>query len=482
MGFNILTDERQGAPVTFAEPDEGSSYGQFLQAVTHPGRTLAGVVVESIRNPKAFGEMVGVAERQNNLTETWVSGNVSTEEAYDRRIKVIKAATGVELQNPMRQSLTAQMVEQAREGNLAEPGVMTPELFDQQLAELRAKHPDKTEALSFGDIGAEARALAKGAEDEYEKARKETPLSGPTSLAAQFIGGMWGQRRDPLFVGSLFAGPTSAVGKTAVARVASSALFQGLYNAGISALEQPAVQMWRSEIGAKSGVVPAIENVGMAFLFGLIPGAAIRGIHEAGRPAIRRTLAGVPERGDIDAALKAVDSELAPHEAAAVRMGEDMADADRVTAPPKPKDVAPDLHDDLSTAAQRHGDDPLNQPSPEAVEAVSRPEADPEIAARVAEAEPKTLHEAQMAASEAIEEQGNRASMAATRATMERDSLPAPAPLPEGVKPPPASSKDPLDKIPMAKDDGTPGLVSARTAAKAGERETFFATLVRECK
>jgi hypothetical protein len=48
--------------------------------------------------------------------------------------------------------------------------------------------------------------------------------------------------------------------------------------------------------------------------------------------------------------------------------------------------------------------------------------------------------------------------------------------------PPPASSKDPLDKIPMARDDGTPTLVSARQAAKAGERETELSALIRECK
>ena len=47
---------------------------------------------------------------------------------------------------------------------------------------------------------------------------------------------------------------------------------------------------------------------------------------------------------------------------------------------------------------------------------------------------------------------------------------------------PPARSKDPLDKIPMARDDGAPTMVSPQQARRAGERETQFADLIRECK
>jgi hypothetical protein len=42
------------------------------------------------------------------------------------------------------------------------------------------------------------------------------------------------------------------------------------------------VQEWRQTLGLRSGVLPAVEQVGMAFLFGVIPGAALRGVHEAG--------------------------------------------------------------------------------------------------------------------------------------------------------------------------------------------------------
>jgi hypothetical protein len=531
-----LMQQRDDGPLTFAEPNEGASYGQYLataaQLFSTPQAAVTHIGLQLARDPAVYGNLFRSAERQTMLVDTITSGNIATEQAYDRRIATIKTATGIELQNPLRGGLTAQMIERARAGDLAEPdsGTDPAALFDQQLAQLREKHPDKLDALTFGDIGEEARAIAKGAEHEYEAARKNPKLDPATSLVTQFGGAMWGQRRDPLFVGSLFAGPTSAVGKTAVARVATSAVFQGLYNVGISALEQPAVQAWRAEIGAKSGVMPAIENVGMAFLFGLIPGAAFRGIHEASQAAVRRTLAGVPERGDTEIALKAVSSE--EPQAAAVRMGEDMADADKAFLPRKPADVAPELHDDLTAAALKRADDPVNQPSPEAVAYVERTadqremdllrrtiqqgeeqlatvqgerpravfeqelsglrqkladmerraEPDPEIAARVAEAQPQNLHEAQMAATEAIEERGNRQAIARTTEELERDRLPPPEPPPEGVKPPPASSKDPLDKIPITRDDGTPTLVSAQQAARAGEKETKLAALIRECK
>lgn len=487
--FDLLQKRDEGPAPTFAEPGGNSG---FAETLGRAAAALAGgpshIGLELARNPQAYRDLFGAAERQTALVDNITARNFATEEAYDRRIKAVKDATGEELLNPLRGGYWPTLRERrdamGEDGTPTDVRTLAAGKFENVLADLLAKNPDKAEALQFGDINAEAKAIAAGSEKDYAAARQNPKLDPVAGLLTEFAGGMWGQRRDPLFVGSLFLGPTSAVGKSTIARIASSGIFQGLYNAGISALEQPAVQAWRQEIGVKSGVMPAVENVGMAFLFGVIPGAAIRAAHEmsaAARQATQRVLSGHPEPGDVETALRATGAGMTPEQTAAIRMGEDMQAADRATAPPKPKEVSPELHDDMMAAELKRADDPT-QPSAQAVAAVSEPELPPEIAARVAEAEPKTLHEAQIAATEAIEEQGNRATMARTRVELDGDRLPAPEPLPEGVKPAPASSKDPLDKIPLARDDGTPTLVSARTAAKAGERETQFAAIIRECK
>jgi hypothetical protein len=104
-----------------------------------------------------------------------------------------------------------------------------------------------------------------------------------------------------------------------------------------------------------------------------------------------------------------------------------------------------------------------------------------EVADRVREAHPQTQREAQMAATEALEDMGGRETITRTRESLEADRLPSPPTPPEPTLPP-ARSKDPLDKVPLTRDDGTPKLVSPQEAARAGQREMEFADLIRECK
>jgi hypothetical protein len=155
------------------------------------------------------------------------------EEAYDAQIKTVKDATGVQLDNPMRGGYNAEAAARAkRTRQLREPddGLSAPQYraqqYQQKLAELRDKHPD----LDVGDLNTMARNIAKGTEGEVSDADANANLGPVSKMAAGFAGGLWAGRRDPLFVGSLFAGPTSAVGKAALTRIVTSGLMQGAYN------------------------------------------------------------------------------------------------------------------------------------------------------------------------------------------------------------------------------------------------------------
>lgn len=679
LPFLYQTDDRTDG--SFAAPDESKSFSERLAtAMRGPAgiyETVApilphNVAIRTLENRQAIGELFSAAERQTRTVEAFSAREQAMAEVYERRIKAVRDLTGVTLENPEMGGyrLSERELRRLTADGPIDPAVYRRDRFEEQLGALREKHPDQIEALTFGDIGEEAKAVAAGADANLQRVAGATPLSGPESLAVQFAGGLWGMRRDPLFQGSLFFGPTTAVGRTALARVGSAAVRQGLFNMGLSAAEQPTVQAWRAEVGLKHGIVPAMENIGLAFLFGAIPGAAFRGVHEARvKGAVERVLAGAPEKGDMDVALRAVGADLAPHEARALRLGEEMAEADRVTQPPPVKQqtdasgvpvgltrdeydawrvremnrlnpqlpeelrlehgvsaaptfdgdigtkvgesrayvvarvanapsgttthelrhvmdklftgegagvtraiealsdderavlvaylkqaqldgkidkgsrftdaseiaqaaidarmrdargleavnfglheflnplakryghlnrtydeyaaaggasrthVSPQLADDLHTAALRAADDPIGNPSPEAV-ALVRSASDevplpPEVADRIAAARPENEREAAMAASEALEDIGNRQTMA--RVTEERVATRLPPP-PEPFAPPVAGSKDPLDRIPMADDEGKLTMVTARQAARAGERETKLADVIRECK
>jgi hypothetical protein len=112
----------------------------------------------------------------------------------------------------------------------------------------------------------------------------------------------------------------------------------GFLNAGISALNQPGVQQWRAERGQESGVIPAIQDVGMSFLYGAAIGGVVGGAHAIlshGATPAQVELVSRAMNGDMDAARKV---------AAVI-----------------PKEQAPDLHafldadraDDLATAGPR---------------------------------------------------------------------------------------------------------------------------------
>jgi hypothetical protein len=303
------------------------------------------------------------------------------EEAIDARIAKIKAAGGEELENPERGGYAreaARIVHQRiRDGDTSylDRGLDTAriarQMYEAKEAELAAKH-----GLQFGDIGEDAAKRLKEAQGEYARAMDQ-PVNSLLKYGAAFAGGLLAQRRDPLFLGSLFAGPASATGRTALARMASSALNQGLFNAGLSAMEQPAVQAWREKTGQESGVWPAIEDVGLAFAMGAIPGAAFQGVKEAATP-LRRLMTGRAERGDF-AAVKDALGPVAEPDVAAMRAGEESIAATEALTPERPADVPPALHDDLAAAALQRADDP-EAPSPQAVAAVREAPSSPPVA------------------------------------------------------------------------------------------------------
>jgi len=384
--------------LTYAEPEADASFTQRLWdasrlrdwQMSDPllalGQAMAGATLDVARRPDAYSALVAAAERETRLVGTAASRIEALAEAADLRIRIVQEQTGAQLQNPFRQGYyfeARRRVEEARaRGQLVEafgPAVLAEarNIFNEELDKVAEGNPDKAAALQFYQpLEEQAEAIASRAAADLTAAGAGK-LDSVASLAARFAGGLWGSRRDPLFVSSLFFGPSGAAGTTALARVGSSAIRQGAFNAGLQVAEEPFVQAWRQQVGLETGVVPALENIGLAALFGAVPGAAIQGVRElapAAREAAARVLSGNPRPGDVETAARAVGVELTDDQRAVVRAADRVDEAARAADPSAPAGVPRELHDDIAGQAIRHAEDPANNPPPEiALVAPERP-------------------------------------------------------------------------------------------------------------
>ena len=365
-----------------------------------------------------------------------MSENEATTQAYDERIAAIKNITGIELDNPMRGGYSHDARQAIRQEVLA--GNMAPidekdgipgrqrQIFDQKAGELQQKNPLLGQ---FGPIEDDAARIGKKAVADYARAQDEPGLNPFLKWGVGVAGGMWGERRDPLFIGSLFAGPTTAFGKTVLMRLATSAAINSGFSGVQTALNQPPVQAWRQKMGLENGVMPAAEETAQAMLFGLIPGAGFQALHEVARPLFR-LMRGEPKPGD--AAALAEKLQMPPQDAAVLRNAEEGVHADQeiIDSVKPPEGVSPELHDDMMAAALKRAGDP-EEASPAAVMAVdaTRPDAPvperpedqelhDEVAQRIEKAQPKSAQEAHEIADGVIDDFGRRDGMARTDAAL----------------------------------------------------------------
>lgn len=410
---------------TFADPTDISGVSQALRDTAGLG-TMTGfgadtpAQLDAQRGVYDFSRVAQAAFRAQVLVENTFAREAALEEAAERRIKAIKDATGVALVNP------ALQVQGGTMDGFLPPGTVEPPpdplaTFDARRVELAAAYPDKADAIR-ADLGLvdEARALGRAAQRDLAQVSAE--VGGATALLGGFGGAIGGTFRDPLQVSLLFAGGGAGTAATALGRVAQVALREALISAGGAALSQPAVQAWRAEIGAESGLVPALENIGLALLFGGIAGSVIEGGREgfkalraADKAAVEKVLAGTATPKEAEAALRAVgaDPEFADELAAAARASE----ADGALAKP-PRDVAEGLHREAQAQALMRaetGDVLMQEPvfpvragvtDDAALAVLERDDLDAVSALRALRTDPDLVESALSSASPAVREAG----------------------------------------------------------------------------
>jgi hypothetical protein len=370
----FLSNPRE-TDVTFGTPGGNDPFSFSLHdffkvdpgLMSEIGRQDSPDFVEINKSAEKFSAGAIAAERQTRLVDTINARDNALAEAADHRIRTVRDKTSVQLENPFRGGYELEARDRlgvpltgASPIDTSRLGVAQRDIFNEKIDEIAQNHPDKAAAFNFGQsLEDQAQAIAKSAAYDGEHAEG--------GFVAAIAGGLWGSRRDPLFLGSLFAGPGAAVARTALGRIGWGAIKQGLFNAGLQAAAQPAVQDWRREIGEKNGVVPALENVGLAFLFGAIPGAAIEGakvLNAANKAAVTRLLDGTASAEDVRTAAAATGSKLDDVTDREIRTA--AADqANGTAAIARPADVPAAVHADLADQAVRHAEDPNVNPPPE---------------------------------------------------------------------------------------------------------------------
>lgn len=243
------------------------------------------------------------------------------EDAAEARIKGIKQALGQDVPNPFRGGyMDEAMASYAKENprflsspldnnTAAMPSPYRPitandvprinqlqtDAFQRRLRELQDTFPDKADIIGANrPIDTDARELANAAQKKASDLASST--SGIAPFVAGMVGGVAGSWRDPMQVAALFAGGPEVKGGTALYRIMRAGLEQAAINAGVAALEQPQVQSWRKERGQETGLIPAAKDIGIAALFGAIPGAGIEagkiGWQKYGREFFERAMHG----------------------------------------------------------------------------------------------------------------------------------------------------------------------------------------------
>lgn len=392
MDLGGWDDERQigAAPVRFAKAGDGRSYIEQSFDMVRPDSVID-LASDRDNARQKFADAINAADRGALYDSNLVSRRAAREDAYDEAIGRIERLTGQRLNNPLKGGYLDEALGALAEdpnyktarrsgrpvGHMAE--ATAERIFQDRLEALRRDNRDVAGDLVFNPtLG--ARGLADRANADQEKAGASLPWLARNTAA--LIGGITGQRRDPLFWGSLVVGPASASAKTVAGRIAQSALTQGAFNAGLSALAQPSVQAWRRDRGADSGLLPALEEIGFAFLAGAVPGAGIQGGIEAFnklKPSLARIFNGTASVREARETLAALDPAAARNQADILDQAERAAEADQILEAERPTGVSAVAHDDAIRQAARHLEDPEAMPAPETARPLppARPEEAP---------------------------------------------------------------------------------------------------------
>lgn len=154
-------------------------------------------------------------------------------------------------------------------------------LIDDWIAKGRQEFPEKYNGIkTSAEIKENARNLAGMSEKRYNETMIRNP-SAVSRVSGGFVGAAGATLLDPpnLLTLPLGAGPvaTGLKGFGAARAIMKAAVVDGVINAGVEAMSQPAIMAWQNNLGKKYGFGDAAENVALAFVGGTGLSGILRG-------------------------------------------------------------------------------------------------------------------------------------------------------------------------------------------------------------
>lgn len=295
-------------------------------------------------------------------------------EAYARRNRAIFEATGVQLSNPMLDFSAEDLQEASRTldagGN---PMAVSDRLEREWLAKVRQLAADRPEhagvIAAARPITEDAFAITRQAEADFAKADQAELPTGRRVLNI-LGGGVAGILRDPLQIGTLFAGGgISAPGRFAATRIFSKIFTEAAINGGVEAAVQTAAQDYKRRAGVQHGLGDALQQVGIAAAFGGGFGGLLAGATEVLRltgksvplEILQRAAMGTPEPGDIEAIGKSLGLEIDPHTARVADLAGEQRVLDRAAFGDPPAEIPEAAAEQLAARAVRDIEEPADR-------------------------------------------------------------------------------------------------------------------------
>lgn len=323
----------------------------------------------------SLGEIFLAGIDQLTYVDNSFASQAAEEEAYDRRIDEVFAATGVRLDNPMRALATGSFPSRSAITDY----VNRQTSFGQEVAKLAANIPDQTVVDRLTrSVEGEAIGIARASDERLATLMESR--AGLGKWVASFAGGMVGSLRDPVTLGSLFIGGGVGAGRTVAQRILGTAAREAFVNAGTEAAVQPLVQAWRRKAGLDSGFDQAAANVLFASALGGFIGGAGRGAAELLTRLPPRARAAA--EGDLTAARELLP-EIREAMKPAARGALDHLDTLDHLETVRPRGASPEIHERAVTAAHRAVEAPIVIDT--APRGLDMPAPDPARVARLAD-------------------------------------------------------------------------------------------------
>lgn len=313
-----------------------------------------------------LGPLYDAAVNSAWYVENFLARDAALEKAYDTRIDAVKAATGIDLANPIR----------VKPSDWDESAPDPHDEFARRLHELEAQKPELAGVIKAGrPVIEDARAIRNESEGRLDDLSSRWRGMWGGATLARAAGSFRGGLSDPVNAGITLATLPFGGGASLI----RGALVSGAANAGGELVQQPWVQAWRAEAGIEpalaSGFSHAAMNVASAGVAGFGLDAVLRGAGRSIKLGADRAR-GVETSSFVDAVLHG--KKPAPRPADGAPAGADgqpppeaPAAAPAARTPPEAPETALE-----AAAARRPPGDPLHDAiaagDPKALEKLAR--------------------------------------------------------------------------------------------------------------